>query len=695
MSMQDEFPNNSLVKLTRIKRIKYGLSEIRDSNTETVLSNTNGLLTFSADDNALSKTFRISYVGEACVLENVLESKLVAMPLATNGTLPKIYSQVVLIDGTTDSYDSDNYCILFDLVPFTSSTLGYTIYRLRPSFTSAQRTTVRTNNPGVTSDVLSASTNKFVSSNADQYSDNYTYAFDGNNFTIAALGIAYGENCNVYFKFDFVNPIDETREVPAFVENPINRAISSPGTVSAGYVNIRYSGLDYDPNYPNNPSREFQYRFKEEGTDTWINARDGNTYDDGWGPVDLGSHTYVDSAENADGLIFSHSMRNLSTELSVDNSKKTFLLNVRALVADQRGIYNSNLIPTAYSETVVNMFLEPGLTIDSCLFSIDTTKDSAKITTNMLPYGNVSGIQYIKLRLVGEDGEYISDYVTSTSTTIEHCVSDNVLYRLPTDNERITVQYILITSEGLSYTGLLDYTFSYEALTNDPTITYEDDGANSVIVESDTHDDDLCYLMVKNYEHKIKMVKCPVVVKGTQKTSWRALPCLNRDSEIIVVSKVGSSYGYSMVTARIDSHNFIWNWSKFKSTEPYDEFAIVIVNSDNPPQQTRSFKTDAQFISPVGRTFPVSFATTNLDTTLNVEGVVIDKDADYYAPEPLPAHSTIEYVSKLVRLSGLGIHPIYRTPYGDWYQVAIEQVDLSKTELNKSNVSVSQRAVED
>ena len=478
----------------------------------------------------------------------------------------------------------------------------------------------------------------------------------------SGLTPVYKEALFVIETFDELPTIvEESLETPIFSDSTYNFSREGAGDVTVSQIRVNPAGHN-----------KMQFEYKESASTEWTT-------------VEYGSY----SEDLVDGYYTLPFTQTVS--LTAEDYNKT--LNIRCRGFDDTV---TPKIATRWAEASVTVFISPGLVLDSCYFEIDSSKDSARIVTKTHTIGDTGSLQYVKMRIIGEDGEAISDYVTSTNTTIVHDVANNVMYRLPTDEEQITLQYSIITEYGTVVEDDLTTTFTYDASgLIQPTITYSTDGSDSVVVESERHADDLCYLMVRNYEQKIKMVRCPVLSMGITHIRWIAIPCLNKDSEIIVVSKVGNNYGYSIATANVHSHNFIWNWSKYKSTEPYDEFAIVIVNTDNPPQQSRTFKTDAQFISPMGRMFPVSFATKMLDTSLNIEGIIVDEDANYYAPNPIPDNSKLSHVAKLVRLSGQGIHPIYRTPYGDWYQVAIEQVDLSKLELNKSKVSVTQRAVED
>jgi hypothetical protein len=141
------------------------------------------------------------------------------------------------------------------------------------------------------------------------------------------------------------------------------------------------------------------------------------------------------------------------------------------------------------------------------------------------------------------------------------------------------------------------------------------------------------------------------------------------------------------LTVHVDSHLFIWNWGT--------NTAAILINSDDPPQQTRSYSTDIQFSTPAARRYPVAFGARATSVDLSVDGVIVDEYASYQSAEPLPPFTGIDDIKRLVSLTGEGIHPVYRTPYGDWYHVGIESVDVSKSKLWLYEAKVKQRAVED
>ena len=168
---------------------------------------------------------------------------------------------------------------------------------------------------------------------------------------------------------------------------------------------------------------------------------------------------------------------------------------------------------------------------------------------------------------------------------------------------------------------------------------------------------------------------------------WSCCPPIGVDTKIYLIGRSGTNYIPSNVTVHVDSHLFIWNWD--------NESAAIIINSDAAPQQTRSFTTAIKYNNPVGRYYAVGFAPKYVTGDLSISGTVIDPDAYYTSVGPMPSNVYLDDIKKLILLSGKGIHPIYRTPYGDWYTVGIDSVDISKTEANWSTASIKQSIVED
>jgi hypothetical protein len=175
---------------------------------------------------------------------------------------------------------------------------------------------------------------------------------------------------------------------------------------------------------------------------------------------------------------------------------------------------------------------------------------------------------------------------------------------------------------------------------------------------------------------------------------------LNRDVTLEFYS-VSLSVKYRKIEhARIDSHFSYWVWAtEDQSTDAQTEFesAILMINADKPPAQTRSFQSPVQLTSPTGRSWPVAFSDFGLTGDMSVTGVALDNSGgvEHSSSVSIPNAATIASLGKLARLAGKGIHPIYRTPYGDWYHVAISEVKLDKQELGYVTVTVTQKIVED
>lgn len=349
----------------------------------------------------------------------------------------------------------------------------------------------------------------------------------------------------------------------------------------------------------------------------------------------------------------------------------------------------------AVTETKFTITQIPSTTISSV--GISTTSDGEIAIRTVITNTPQMALASARARLIGSDGKAISDWASSSSATIMHPVS--LLYRFPHSGESLTIEYYQITSEGTMFSGRVVKTFttSNSNITFDRTVTYTDDDSCCAIIRSNKHTNDYCLACVQGVDDT-QLVTCTSkdeTVDGVTKKRFQVAPSLNRDVQVILIGTNGTAWGFEELTVRINSHLFIWNWSYNGMDVEYDEYASILVNSDAPPQQTRSFTTDIKFNTPAGRVHPVGFSMSSLQTDLSVSGVVVDDDADYTAAAPIPQHVSIAELRKLIMLSAQGIHPIYRTPYGDYYSVGIESVDFSKTELGYSNANVKQRAIGD
>lgn len=329
---------------------------------------------------------------------------------------------------------------------------------------------------------------------------------------------------------------------------------------------------------------------------------------------------------------------------------------------------------------------------------VDNAKNAIGITTTVVDsLGN--GCERLRARIVDANGEPITEWVSDSSLTINH-IANETLRRLPLAGETVYYEYSMLTPDGATVDGSLEYTFSYG--TTDipaeftPTIEYLNDDSCCAIVSSPAHTYDYCLMAIPDTDGTT-LVHCrPARSYDESIKKWKIVPPINTDVSIIIMGSSNLlSWRFETVNCRVNSHLFIWNWTEGVSSDPYDSFASIIINTDAPPQQTRKYTTSINFNSPSGRVNPVAFSDINMSTDLSVEGVALDEGVDYVGPTSLPNHTSIRYIKSLIRLSGKGVHPIYRTPYGDWHYVGIEAVDITKKEMYLCSAAVTQRAVED
>ena len=351
-------------------------------------------------------------------------------------------------------------------------------------------------------------------------------------------------------------------------------------------------------------------------------------------------------------------------------------------------------------QSVIKVIQKPTVSVTSVKLFVDDAKGALGIATTLSDsLGN--GCERLRVRLSrwtpGGPGDPYTEWVSGSSMTITH-VANETLRSLPNPGG-LCVEFSLLTPDGAVVEGELLAQFDYGTGTPvpdfTPTTTYSNDDSCSVIVESQEHAYDYCLMSVPDADGE-KIVHCDYIGGGRSTKKWKAIPPLNTDVNIIVMaSRDLLTWKKASVTCHINSHLFIWNWTDGTSTNPYNAFASIIINTDAPPQQTRKYTTSINFNSPSGRVNPVAFSDINMSTDLSVEGVALDEGVDYVGPSSLPNHTSIAYIKQLIRLSGKGIHPIYRTPYGDWHYVGIESVDITKKEMLLCSAAITQRAVED
>ena len=417
----------------------------------------------------------------------------------------------------------------------------------------------------------------------------------------------------------------------------------------------------------------------------WMNFADDSTSRSGWG--DAWSSTFEATPVKGKVTIpFQKTVTLDSQYLSAD-----FIVETRVYKDDYHQATNMKAHGPVCSSTVW-LGQVPEVSATSTKFEYDPSSQSFGVSIE-LEDSLATGCSFLRARIVDGDGEYLSDWKTSSNMSVTHMIGGS-LYTIPSPDDDIFLEYSMLTNDGLSTSGTIPLTLEYDG-TSSPTIEYVDDGSLTVVISDNMMPYEHCFFEIPFFG-KTKTVEAEKIQSSGATSSWKCPPPLNKDVKIIKIgSSDGTSWTYSISTVRIDTHLFIWNWADQSSPNPYSECASVIINSDAPPKQTRIYNPATKFNSPAGRIHPVAFGSVNVSTDLSVQGVIIDEGVEYQSAGPMPDSAKMNRIMLLVGLTGEGIHPIYRTPYGDWSQVAIESVDVSKDQMYLSNVSVSQHSVED
>lgn len=497
----------------------------------------------------------------------------------------------------------------------------------------------------------------------------------------------------------------------AFMPSEIyGKNITKPGSISVqaplysnGPGSVTVSGLSFNSGYKSFQARYMLRRYysadKTSYTDSnWMNVRDNGTGNSGWGSP----RTAAFSDSSASELHSVYVSEQLKTQKVYDLSEASetkpihidIIYEIRAYVTNYKNQNVSNWAAHGPAQrSTVRIRQRPILTFKGV--SLDVSNDSVGLKSKITNSLNLSPKAF-RARIIGEDGIPISSWVTSKSEEVAHHFG-STLSRLPRDGEQITVNYVQMFLEDIVIEGSEScvFTMPVSARTLNLSFSHIDDFSEIATISCADKDSICCLMTVRDIDGD-KFVKCPVLSRSGGTVIFRAAPPLNKDTTFEVYGRNGNdSFVYGSVVGRAQSHFSIWSWSE--NGTPLDNCAILMVNDGNPPEQTRTFTSNVNYQLPSGRKWPVAFAPLGLTADVSVSGIALDGSGglNYEASGPIPEQASISRLVLLARLAGKGIHPIYRTPYGDWYQVAISSVDVSKSNLGYSNVKVTQSVVED
>lgn len=422
-----------------------------------------------------------------------------------------------------------------------------------------------------------------------------------------------------------------------------------------------------------------------------MNVGDDSTSNEGWG--DAWTPTFTISS-NTTGIVDIPFDKTFTL-----NTDKKSMLDITFEIRVFTDSYEGYAAHSAACISTVRVSQLPVFTLTSMKLNVDTS--SNVIITSVLHDSRGFGCERLRARLIDSSHSAISSYVTTTTMTTKHS-TDGILYRLPNEGEEIGFDFTAITVDGLVITDIIWKTFTYGngGVQLTPQITYLTDDSYCIKVECTSYPVEYCLMEVPDVNGKMQLKSCyELKTASTGMRAWKCAPPLNRDIRIVLLAKAskaeGIAWGYGTETIRMTSHMCIWNWSEAGALEPYENSVNVYLNVEKPPLQTRVYQSDVSLFNTTGRNLPIAYSGSTVSVDLSLEAVVIDPDADIYVIEPLPSYATVEDLSKLMRLSGRGIHPTYRSPYGDWFTTVIESVDATKEAIGYSKAKITQHAVED
>lgn len=484
---------------------------------------------------------------------------------------------------------------------------------------------------------------------------------------------------NQRFAFVKAEATDPNIAVPGGIQQTLFTR-TGPGKITISGLTFRTGKTMFQSRY------RIRY-YKKDGsihkTSAWMSTKDNSTAREGWS--DAWSYTF--KATPKLGIVTIPFKKTI--ELTSTNAVSAdIFFEVRTYVDDYKGFK----VHSSVKSSTVKVRQKPTLTLSSAAFYVGNNTVGVRTTIkNSLENGCVR----LRGRLKGSDGRPISDWV-DTSVLTQDFPLGTKLRRLPNDNEKLTYEYTIILKDNITMnqTKTANFQFKNGAASLSPSVNFIENGSCSLEITSPKHKYDCCVMEISDVEGK-KFILCPQKSETNTTRTWKCIPPLNKSVKITVYGyRSNTAWYYGVKTVKIKSHSFIWNWTT-SSSKPYEEFATILFNEDAPPQQTRQYSSNLSYQSPAGRVWPVGFATNALTLDVSVEGTIVDPNANYHAMGPLPARGAIENIRNLISLAGKGIHPIYRTPYGDYYQVGIEQVNVSRNDMWISKATVTQHALED
>lgn len=435
--------------------------------------------------------------------------------------------------------------------------------------------------------------------------------------------------------------------------------------------------------------RTYSGKDRQKYTQTdWMNVKDGSKTNDGWGPAWTYSFTR-EELEN-DGVLTLP--RDFTLDVDGATEGKAYAevgLQVRAY-REEYGALNAHAHGQTAS-TTVKIAKNPTITLDDLFVRTVTLDDGSEGIGIEAQLGHdvpLAKSHQVSGRLVDADGKYISEIVTtvgSDPSTLSLVYPTSVLRRFPDEGETVGVALGWRTSDGAyvptTLWGTVNYNISQSATITESYERHASDDTWTDYLTMNAHEQDWCWLAIE-HGSGVEMFDCPTILSDSGRKTFKVLPPFNKPYRLVLLARDGNSkFALKTVTMpAFEAHVYTWSWS-----ERFDETVNLHVNHESRPKQSREYEADSAVHITTGRRHPVAWAHRTVSIDLSVEGVTYFNDSMRYTQD--------EDYDKLAYTIGQGQHPVYRTPRGDWYRVAVKGVDNSYQNEWGSEVKVSQEAV--
>ena len=493
----------------------------------------------------------------------------------------------------------------------------------------------------------------------------------GSGYVLDAAGGKSSPNTNVEIwssnnslaqKWDFepCSMVAESLPVPASVKagktygESIGTTIQATG-ISEIYTSWICSGTEYQCRYRVR-SRKVGKEIGDWGL--WSSAADGTNANDGWGDRGVANVVTGDTARK-----FCETPLKISI---VDNLLIDYE-EVQVEVRRYEKSYTNDPTLHAHGNSVIQtikLVVTPNLTITSMLWTAKglkiTYSSSYKRDGNTITINSVySGEKKICGKCV----------FTGLTYSGELLVPIQNIKNIPSNGTPATV-YATLTTDAASNSEPISKSISYNSssgLSVEPS--YASKNNYSVEATIDSHSSDSCYVWTGE-----SFYSCSLISSTDTKKTYLIIPPLNMAYQVCWMCSDGTNWCTKIDEfSPISSHFFVWNWE--------DECAILALGNDDSPSMTYSTTSDSEKQTTTGREYPVIKFSNSKEKDLSISGVFVDNLIDFSSRE------------QFRRLEDAH-HAIFRSPYGEWYQVAIEGVTKSKEKKVDGlwDISVKQEA---